>query len=131
MNSALHKVLFLRAIASCRLAFEDPSCLPLSRSRRYACRFIYCNERHNENAKANEISSYRSLYYIKIFVLRINTLKEVLNLGRMSPFLTYVALILNVFKELRSSNQLMVSSTKLGLYNTHRDIFSNSKPYQV
>jgi hypothetical protein len=42
----------------------------------------------------------------------------------MSPFLTYVALILNVFKELRSSNQLMVSSTKLGLYNTHRDILA-------
>jgi hypothetical protein len=86
------KHIFPRAITSCFLAFEEPSYIPLFRSRRYACKFIYCNGRCNKNfkAKGDKFSHITVLFHhtsfllhfcLKPFVVRINTPKEVLNLG--------------------------------------------------
>jgi hypothetical protein len=75
MNSALHKVPLQGVIASCHLAFKEPSYLTLSRSQRYACKFIYLNGRHNKNAKAKEISSQTLLYYvIPLYIISVGLL---------------------------------------------------------
>jgi hypothetical protein len=59
MNSALHKVPFLRVVASYCLAFEDPSHHLVLRIRRYACKLI---GRWNKNDKEKKMSFHTPLH---------------------------------------------------------------------
>jgi hypothetical protein len=108
VNSALHKKPFLRAITSCFLAFEEPLCHPVSRSRRYACKFIWYRKRWNKMLMHMRWVSYRALhclfhiislcFSLKTFVLHSNTSKKCYIKGRRSLHLICVVLIFNTFR---------------------------------